>query len=238
MITYLRCNDISFSYQSFSNRILHLKEMRRKDVEFDFNTKVLHNVDFELGAGEIVSVLGRNGSGKSTLLKLLSGVYEPQTGSIERLGTIVPLIELGAAFHSDLSGLENAKMFATLVRMRNSATNDYFQRIQERSQLEKRFHYPLRTYSSGMTARLAFSCAYELFGDILVIDEVLSVGDNEFRLGAQSAIKLFAENGRSVILVSHDLEITRKLATRAVVLEEGTLHEFSNVSQALAFHNR
>ena len=226
--------DISFSYRNYGNRALYLKEkLLKPQLSRPVETNLFNNLNFSASKGEVISFLGKNGTGKSTLLKLLSGVYEPNTGEISRNGIICPLIELGAAFHNELSGIENMKMFAAFLGLSDRLSNVVRDEIIAWSGLDNYIKAPVRTYSSGMVARLAFALAIKLKPDILILDEVLSVGDQDFRDRARIEVEDYVNNGGTVFLVSHDLDLVHDLSSRLFILYNHTFVEFTDVRQGI-----
>lgn len=237
MTELVKVKNISFSYYNYGNSILYLKErMLRPNLTKPKSTKLFENISFSVDSGEIIALLGKNGVGKSTFLKLLCGVYSPSTGYVSRTGNLCPLIELGAAFHSELSGLENMRMFAAFLGLSNTLTPELEKEIMAWSNLDNQIYSSLRTYSSGMIARLAFATAIYLKPDLLILDEVLSVGDQDFKTKAKVALKEFVNFDRSVLLVSHDLSLVNELATQIVVISETGIKVFANPKVGLEFY--
>jgi ABC-2 type transport system ATP-binding protein len=180
----------------------------------------LRNVSFDIEQGDFVGIMGRNGAGKSTLLKLISGIYAPTEGSIEVKDQIAPLIELGAGFHGDLSGYENIFLNAAILGFGRKATLEALPRILEFSELGDKIHMPVKNYSSGMLVRLGFSVASHLSAPILLIDELLAVGDAGFQQKCLNKIQSLHGEGRTIILITHDPEAVRKHCNRCIVIEQ------------------
>jgi ABC-type polysaccharide/polyol phosphate transport system ATPase subunit len=193
----------------------------------------LRNVSFDLNAATSLAVVGANGAGKSTLLRCATGISAPEEGRIEVHGTIAALMELGAGFHPDLTGAENVMLNASLLGLTRKQTNAQFDRIVEFSGLANFIDEPLRTYSSGMVLRLAFSVAVRVDPDILVIDEVLSVGDIEFQEKCAAEIARLKQSGKTLICVAHDMNLLRKLCELALWLEHGELRMFGPSAEVL-----
>lgn len=192
---------------------------------------VLDDVSFSIRAGEFVGIMGRNGVGKSTILKILAGIYRPNEGSIATHGTIAPVLELGAGFADELSGLENIFLNASILGYSRARIDARLDNIVNFSELGDQILDPVRNYSSGMLVRLAFSIACHLDADILLFDEVLAVGDIGFQHKCISKIKELHSTGRTIVLVSHSPEQIAEYCTRCILLDharvvfDGTAHE-------------
>lgn len=184
--------------------------------------KVLRGLDFEIKKGEFVGIIGRNGSGKSTLLKILAGVYYPEKGKITIDGNLVPFIELGVGFNPELTGRENVYMNGALLGFSNQEMDAMYDDIWEFAELKPFQDQKLKNYSSGMQVRLAFSIAIRARGDILLLDEVLAVGDAAFQ---QKCNEYFASlhGNQTVILVTHSMENVRRFCDRAILIEDGKI---------------
>lgn len=181
----------------------------------------LKDVDFSIGAGEAVAIVGRNGAGKSTLLGLLAGTVYPTLGSVSVTGRIGALLELGAGFHPDLTGRENIFLNASLLGLQKPEVEARFDQIVEFSGLAEFIDVPLRTYSSGMQVRLGFSVAAHTDPTILLMDEVFAVGDQEFQLKCRERIEEFKAQRKTMLFVGHGLETLRGICDRALWLEHG-----------------
>ncbi|WP_413633454.1 ABC transporter ATP-binding protein [Microbacterium sp. OR16] len=193
--------------------------MRRKSLSSEF--KALDGVSFEIAEGEAVALLGFNGSGKSTMLKLISGVLRPDEGRILARGRIAGLIEVGAGFHPDLSGRENIFLNAAILGMSRKETEDHFDDIVAFSEIEQFIDTEVKHYSSGMFLRLAFSVAIHTEVDILLIDEILSVGDEPFQQKCLARIRQLHAAGKTLVVVSHDLNMVSDLCERGILLRDG-----------------
>lgn len=183
----------------------------------------LKDVSFEVGKGEMVGLVGDNGSGKSTILKLITGISKPTQGEIELHGRISALLELGAGFHPDFTGRENVFLNASILGLRRKEIEARFDDIVNFAELGEFIDNPVKTYSSGMYMRLAFAIAVNVDPDILVIDEVLAVGDAPFQRKCFEQIKRFRKEGKTILLVTHDLSAVRDLCDRAIWLQKGKL---------------
>lgn len=193
---------------------------RRRQIE---QLEVLRGIDLEVFPGECVAVIGRNGAGKSTLLSLLARVYKPTSGSVTISGRIAPLLELGAGFHPDLTGIENIFFNGIILGLTRKEIRERMDAIVAFSELEKHIDSPVRTYSSGMLARLGFSIAMHVDADVLLVDEVLAVGDFEFERKCFAKIDEFKASGGTILFVSHEMPDVRRVATKCVWLQKGVI---------------
>jgi ABC-type polysaccharide/polyol phosphate transport system ATPase subunit len=182
---------------------------------------VLKGINLNVLPGESVAVVGRNGAGKSTLLSLLARVYKPSSGTIHVNGRLAPLLELGAGFHPDLTGIENVFFNGVILGLTRKEIASRLDEIIAFSELEKHIDAPVRTYSSGMLARLGFSVAVHVDADVLLVDEVLAVGDYSFQKKCFAKIAEFQKSGGGILFVSHDEDDVRRVATRCIWLSQG-----------------
>jgi ABC-type polysaccharide/polyol phosphate transport system ATPase subunit len=183
----------------------------------------LRNVSFSVSQGESVAIVGRNGAGKSTLLSLVAGLAVPSEGEISVGGRSAALLELGAGFHPDLTGVENLHLNASLLGFSRKQTAEAFESIVSFADIGDFIHEPVRTYSMGMTMRLAFAVAIHVDPDILIIDEVLAVGDQAFQEKCQERIRRFKSEGKTLLFVSHSGPLVRELCSRALWLDKGSV---------------
>jgi ABC-2 type transport system ATP-binding protein len=183
----------------------------------------LRNVSFSIDAGEVVGIVGRNGSGKSTILKLIAGVMAPTEGEVHVMGRVSPLIELGAGFHPDLTGRENIQMNASILGMTARETRERFDDIVEFAELQEFVDTPVKRYSSGMYVRLGFSVAIHSNPEILLIDEVLSVGDAYFQEKCLTKMDEFKRSGVTIVVVSHSMEMVADFCDRVILIEAGRI---------------
>ena len=188
----------------------------------------LRNVSFEVEQGEVVGVIGRNGSGKSTLLKILSRITTPTEGTAEIHGRIGSLLEVGTGFHPELTGRENIYLSGSVLGMRKREINDKFDEIVKFSEIEKFLDTPVKRYSSGMYVRLAFAVAAHLDPEVLMVDEVLAVGDVAFQKKCLNKMGSIATEGRTVLFVSHNMNAIEQLCKSCLLLENGILKHYSN----------
>lgn len=220
--TVIRAVDVSKRFRidqdkSLKERLV-LRKGSRAQVE-DF--WALRGVSFELEAGRTLGLIGHNGSGKSTLLKMVGGILTPTTGYVEKRGRIAALLELGAGFHPDLSGRENVYLNASILGLTAKQTDRYFDAIVDFSGIEQFIDSQVKFYSSGMYVRLAFAVAVHVDPEILLVDEVLAVGDEPFQRKCLERIKSFQREGRTIVFVTHGLDQTRELCDRVILLEHG-----------------
>lgn len=192
-----------------------------------------NNITFDLHRGETVGIIGRNGAGKSTLLRLIAGIHEPDVGRIVNHGARVSLLSLGVGFVPHLSGRNNAMLSGMLLGLRKKEIEQKLDAIIEFSGLGKFIDQPLRTYSSGMRARLGFSVAVQVDPDVLLIDEVLGVGDEEFRTKSTAEMKRLIKSDKTVVLVSHNLSTVRELCDRLVWIEDGHVKQIDTTGSVL-----
>jgi ABC-type polysaccharide/polyol phosphate transport system ATPase subunit len=198
----------------------------------------LRGVDLDVHAGEIVAVIGRNGAGKSTLLKVAAGVTHPTEGELHRTRRVAPLIEVGAGFHPDLTGRENVLLNGRLLGMSRSAVRNALDEIVEFAGLEPMIDEPVKAYSSGMFMRLGFAVAIHTNPELLLVDEVLAVGDLPFQLKCLDRITALREDGVGVLFVSHNLAAVSSLATRAVLLDAGQVRATGDTRSVVsAYHD-
>jgi len=195
--------------------------LRRKPLASTFDA--LNDITFTINEGESVALLGFNGSGKSTLLKLISGVLQPDGGDVLTRGRIAGLIEVGAGFHPDLSGRENIYLNAAILGMTQKEIDARFDEIVEFSEIEKFIDTEVKHYSSGMFLRLAFSVAIHTEVDILLVDEILSVGDEPFQRKCLAKIRELHAAGKTLVVVSHDLDMVSDICSRGILIRSGKL---------------
>lgn len=225
-------------HKSFRLRHTHsIKEtamaaIKRKELTSDFHA--LNGVSFEIGEGEAVALMGFNGSGKSTMLKMISGVISPDTGKVQTRGRVAGLIEVGAGFHPDLSGRENIFLNAAILGMSKKETEAAYDSIVEFSEIEQFIDTEVKHYSSGMFLRLAFSVAIHTEQDVLLIDEILSVGDEPFQRKCIARIREMHAAGKTLVVVSHDLNMVADLCERGIVLRDGKVRFDGESHEAVA----
>lgn len=231
---YVLRREGSRSYTTFSDSISGMFKSRSSKEEF----WALRDLDFEIQQGERVGIIGRNGAGKSTLLKVLSRIVKPTTGRVELRGRIASLLEVGTGFHPELSGRENIFLNGSILGMTKSEIKSKFDEIVAFSEVERFLDTPVKRYSSGMYVRLAFAVAAHLEPEILIVDEVLAVGDAEFQRKCLGKMKDVAGTGRTVILVSHNMAAVQHLCERAIYLKSGQLVESGPAEKVISTYLR
>jgi ABC-2 type transport system ATP-binding protein len=217
------------SDKSLKERLVNSRRGRDHAEEF----WALRNVSFEVGEGTTVGLIGHNGSGKSTLLKTIGGIIAPTEGRVLRRGRLAALLELGAGFHPDLTGRENVFLNAAILGVSREETRRHFDAIVDFSGIEPFIDTQVKFYSSGMYVRLAFAVAVHVDPELLLVDEVLAVGDEAFQRKCMDRIKQFQRDGRTIVLVSHALDQVREVCDRAVLLEHGRVAVDGDPSDAL-----
>ena len=193
----------------------------------------LHEVNLNIFAGEMFGLIGPNGAGKSTLLKLVARVMRPTKGRVIVKGRVAPLIEFGAGFHPDLTGRENIFLNGALLGFTNEEMQEKFDRIVDFAELWDFIDVPLRNYSSGMSARLGFAVATDVEPDILIVDEILSVGDESFQRKSFERMTKFRDMGATIILVSHIMETITTLCHRAALIDQGHIQLIGEVDEVV-----
>ncbi|MCU1404028.1 MAG: transporter ATP-binding protein, partial [Glaciihabitans sp.] len=215
--------------KSVKERILYFRHREKSKSDF----WALRDVSMEVGLGETVGLIGHNGSGKSTLLKVIGGIFSPTTGTVYRRGRVAALLELGAGFHPDLSGRENVYLNAAILGMTTSETDAVFDQIVEFSGIGDFIESQVKFYSSGMYVRLAFAVAVHSDPDLLLVDEVLAVGDEPFQQKCMNKIRQFQREGRTIVLVSHSAEQVADVCNRTIVLDNGVIVHDGGVGEGI-----
>lgn len=208
---------------------------RRREVEMH---TVLSGVSFRVCRGQLFALIGANGAGKTTLLRVLAGIVPPSAGDVEVHGSLAPLIELGGGFDPELTGLENVELFGALLGLRLRRVREEMPGIVEFSGVGDAIDVAVKSYSSGMVARLAFAAATAASPDVLLVDEVLAVGDEEFRSRCVGRIDALRARGSSVVLVSHDLDLVEREADVALYLERGEVAAIGDPRDVVAAYRR
>lgn len=221
----IEVNDVSMIFNMASERLDNLKEYFIKLVKHELFFEEFHalkHVSFKVRRGEVLGLVGTNGSGKSTMLKIIAGVLEPSEGSVRVHGNIAPLIELGAGFDIELTARENIYLNGALLGYTKEFIDAHLDDIVDFAELRDFMDMPLKNYSSGMVARIAFAIATVTEPDVLIVDETLSVGDVFFQEKCEARIKSFIDSGHvTVLFVSHSIEQVERICTRAVWIEKG-----------------
>jgi len=222
----IKAENVSVKYLMTYDRIQSMKEYLVQMVKGKIKYEefwALKDVSFEVKKGEVLGIIGHNGAGKSTLLKVISGILKPTTGSVQVNGTIVPMLELGSGFDFDLTGRENVFLNGAILGYSEQFLKEKYEEIVAFSELGQFIDVPLRNYSSGMVMRLAFSIATVVRPDILIVDEILAVGDAEFQEKSKKRMLELMGGGTTVLFVSHSLPQIREMCNKAIWLEHGKI---------------
>lgn len=219
---------------TFKEYVIQLAQRRVKFKHF----KALSNINLQVNEGEILGIVGKNGAGKSTLLKVVSRVLIPTEGRVRLRGKVSPLLELGAGFHPELTGRENIFLNGTLLGRTRREIEARVDEIIDFAELDVFIDAPIRTYSSGMTARLGFSIATTWKPDILILDEILSVGDENFRNKCRARMETFQQGGTTILLVSHNSNNIEAMCSRAVWLDHGVIKVDGNAREVIAHYKQ
>jgi ABC-2 type transport system ATP-binding protein len=217
-------NDVSIMFRLYRENVDSLKEFVVKKIKRQIAYDefwALQNIDFHVGRGEAVGLVGRNGSGKSTLLKTIAGVLKPTKGSVAVKGTVAPMIELGAGFDMDLTATENVFLNGAILGYPKEMLEENMQKIIDFSELKDFMDVPIKNFSSGMFARLGFAVATIYTPDILIVDEILSVGDWQFQEKCHRRIQEMLEQGTTLLFVSHSMDQVKEVCNRAILLDHG-----------------
>ena len=233
-MSIIQVEDVSMRFNLAQEKTETLKEYTVKLLKHQlfFNEfYALRDISFKIEPGESVALIGRNGSGKSTMLKLIAGVMYPTTGSVTVNGEIAPLIELGAGFDLDLTARENVFLNGAVLGHDRAYMQEHFQNIIDFAELWDFVDVPVKNYSSGMVARLGFAIATEIKADVLIVDEVLSVGDGAFRKKSEAKMLEIIGGGATTLLVSHSLDQIRRMATKVLWLDKGQQIAFGETKE-------
>ncbi|MEI2743255.1 MAG: ABC transporter ATP-binding protein [Candidatus Competibacter sp.] len=233
---YLRVRNIGKAYKRYPSKWARLAEWI-SGRQWHEKHWVLRDISFEISAGEAVGIIGVNGAGKSTLLKIIAGTTQPTTGSIEVGGQIAALLELGMGFHPNFTGRQNAYMSGQIRGLSTDRISDLMPEIEAFAEIGDYLDQPLRTYSSGMQVRLAFSVATAIRPDILIVDEALSVGDSYFQHKSIDRIRKFRDEGTTLLFVSHSPGAIKTLCNRALLIDSGILQRDDHPDSALDYYN-
>ena len=230
--TAIEVDNVSMKFNLSREKVDSLKDYIFKTIkrEIQYNEFwALKNVSFSVEKGDRVGILGLNGAGKSPLLKVISGVFKPTEGHVDKHGKMVPLLELGAGFDPQYTGKENIYLYGAMLGYTKKFIDSKYDEIVEFSELQKFMDVPVKNYSSGMKSRLGFSIATVVEPKILILDEVLSVGDAKFRKKSEKKIMSMFDSGVTVLFVSHSLEQVQRLCNKAMILEKGKLIAYGDI---------
>ena len=219
--TVIKISNLVKEYKMYSHKKDRLLEAVIPKYKKHTTFRAMDNLDLEIRKGEVLGILGKNGAGKSTLLKMITGVVSPTSGTLEVNGKISSLLELGAAFNPDLTGYENIYQHGQVMGLSDKEIKEKEQEIIDFADIGEHLSQPVKTYSSGMFARLAFACAINVDPDILIVDEVLSVGDMAFQLKCFKKFEQFKNKGKTIIFVTHNINDVLTNCNRAIILENG-----------------
>ena len=227
-------DNVSMKFNLSSEKVDNIKEYIIKSLKHQISYDefwALKNVSFSINKGDRLGILGLNGAGKSTLLKVIAGVFKPTEGHVTKHGKIVPLLELGAGFDSQYTGSENIFLYGTVLGYSRKYLEEKYDEIVEFSELGKFIDVPIKNYSSGMKSKLGFSIATIADPEILILDEVLSVGDAKFRKKSEAKIQQMMAGGTTVLFVSHSLDQVKRICNKAMILDHGTLKTIGDIAQ-------
>lgn len=235
----LKVDNVSMKFNMMEKKVDNLKEYVIKMIKNELRYQefwALHNISFTLNKGDRLGILGLNGAGKSTLLKIIAGVLKATEGSVTTKGKIVPLLELGAGFDKQYTGAENIYLYGAVLGYTKEFIQEKYNEIIEFSELGDFINVPVKNYSSGMKARLGFSIATVVEPEILILDEVLSVGDAKFKKKSENRILSMFNSGVTVLFVSHSLEQVKRICNKAILLEKGNLIAEGDINEVGAIY--
>lgn len=233
--------NLSIKFNLNPEKIDNLKEFVIKRIKGQISYQefwAVKNVSFYLKQGERLGILGLNGSGKSTLLKAIAGVYKPTKGTVKKCGLLMPMLELGAGFDMNYTGRENVFLYGAVLGFHRDFMKQHYREIVEFSELNDFMNVPLKNYSSGMRARLGFSIATVIKPDILILDEVLSVGDARFRKKSETKILELMETGTTVLFVSHSLSQVQRLCNKGLIMGKGEMIAYGNINEVAQLYQK
>ena len=230
----IRVDHVSMNFRMNVNRTTSMKEwvIARLKGQLKYQDFfALNDVSFSVDRGEVVGIIGTNGSGKSTLLKVISGIYKPTSGTVVTAGRVAPMLELGSGFDYELTGRENIFLNGSIMGYSEELLKEKYDEIVAFSELGDFIHQPIKTYSSGMMMRLAFSVATLVEPEILIVDEILAVGDERFQRKSFDRMMKLMSGGTTVLMVSHDLSQIRAMCQRTIWLQKGSVCMNGNVQE-------
>ncbi len=235
----IKVQDVSMKFHMSTQKVDNLKEYFIKLIKREMRYQEFHalnHVSFQVKQGDRVGILGFNGAGKSTLLKIIAGVLKPSSGSVSVKGKIVPLLELGAGFAKEYTGAENIFLYGTVLGYSKDFLKEKYDEIVEFSELGDFIHAPVKNYSSGMRSRLGFAIATVVEPDVLILDEVLAVGDAKFKKKCEKRIQSLFDKGVTVLFVSHSLPQVKRICNKAILLEKGTIIAQGDIDKVAAIY--
>jgi ABC-2 type transport system ATP-binding protein len=237
MVAMIQLDNVSVSYKLPNERIHSIKEYVIRCLKCKVNFHQFHalrDINLVVNEGEVLGILGHNGAGKSTMLKVIARVLRPTKGRVLLRGRVFPLLELGAGFDMELTGRENVYLNSAILGFSKADTRARFNRIVAFAGLEEFIDTPVRNYSTGMVSRLGFAIATDVQPEILIVDEVLSVGDAEFQQRSNERMQQFCKNGTTILLVTHNLKAMEKMCHRALWLDHGELKHIGLTQDVIA----
>lgn len=224
----IEVKNVSINYKMMKDKVKSAKEyivqLLQGKIQYE-EFRALNEVSFDVKKGEVMGIIGKNGAGKSTLLKVISGILKPTEGSVALHGNVVPMLELGSGFDFDLSGRENVFLNGAVLGYSEKFLKDKFDEILEFSELKDFIDIPIRNYSSGMVMRLAFSVASQVNPEILIVDEILAVGDSAFQEKSKAKMLELMSGGTTVLFTSHSIEQIKEMCDRVIWLDHGNVME-------------
>ena len=235
----VKVDHVTMRFNLSKEKVDNLKEYAIKFVkgQLHYNEfQALKDVSFTVNKGDRLGILGLNGAGKSTILKVIAGVYKPSEGHVERYGKMAPMIELGAGFDPQYTGRENIYLYGSVLGFSREFLDEKYDEILEFSELKEFIDVPLKNYSSGMKARLGFAIATIVEPEILILDEVLSVGDAKFRRKCENKMQGMFDKGVTVLFVSHSIEQVKNLCNKAILLDHGRLIAQGDIEEVAAIY--
>lgn len=230
----IKLNQVGMRFNLSTEKVDSVKEyfikLLKRDLRFN-EFWALKDLSLSVEKGDRVGVLGLNGAGKSTLMKVIAGVFKPTEGTVEKHGVIAPMIELGAGFDKQYTGAENIYLYGAVLGHSRKFMQEKFDEIVEFSELKDFINVPLKNYSSGMKARLGFAIATVVKPDILILDEVLSVGDAKFKKKSENKLLSMMDDGVTVLFVSHNMSQVKRICNKAMILEKGRLVMYDDIDK-------
>ena len=237
----IEVNNVSMDFSKNNDRITNLKEYLLQGLKGKIakeKYRVLENITFQVKSGEVVGIIGKNGAGKSTLLKIISGILKPTVGNVKINGNIVPMLELGSGFDYDLTGKENIYLNGAILGYSKKYLDLMYDQILDFSGLHNHIDMPIRNYSSGMVMRLAFSIATTVNPEVLIVDEILAVGDKDFQEKSKLRMLEMMTGGTTVLFVSHNMSQIKELCNRVIWLEMGKIREIGSADHIAEIYER